>query len=221
MKLRLLGATDVFGGLDSEIVERVMEISPVATVNKGTVLCDNAQPRKALFILMEGHFELFRETHDGRRLTIASLLPGAIFGEMALVDQTLGGTCAIALEDSLVSELNWNDLESLLAAYPSVALRIFEVLAYRLEQTRRMLESVVFGDVLGRVAELLLQMADEETQVIEGYCHRELASMVGCLRETFTEALTRFKRTGGVEVGRKWIRIIDRDQLQWVSTHNT
>ncbi|MEE8466445.1 MAG: Crp/Fnr family transcriptional regulator, partial [Dehalococcoidia bacterium] len=156
-----------------------------------------------------------------RRLTIASLLPGAIFGEMALVDQTLGGTCAIALEDSLVSELNWNDLESLLAAYPSVALRIFEVLAYRLEQTRRMLESVVFGDVLGRVAELLLQMADEETQVIEGYCHRELASMVGCLRETFTEALTRFKRTGGVEVGRKWIRITDRDQLQWVSTHNT
>ena len=81
-------------------------------------------------------------------------------------------------------------------------------------------QSLVFRDVLGRVAVLLLEMTDEETTLIEGYSHDELASRVGCLRETFTEALNRFKHTGDVEVGRKRIRIVDRKKLQWVAEHN-
>jgi CRP-like cAMP-binding protein len=43
-----------------------------------------------------------------------------------------------------------------------------------------------------------------------------MAAMVGCLRESFTATLDRFKRTGALAIGRKRIEITDRAQLEWV-----
>ena len=40
--------------------------------------------------------------------------------------------------------------------------------------------------------------------------------MVGCLRESFTETLDRFKQSRALTVGRKRIEIVDRSQLEWV-----
>ncbi len=110
--------------------------------------------------------------------------------------------------------LSRHDLELLITKYPVVALRIMETLARNLEETRTKLQSLVFRDVLGRVAGLLLEMADDEKSLIEGYSHEELASRVGCLWGTFTEALNRLKNTGDVAVSRKRIRIMDWKKLQ-------
>ena len=74
---------------------------------------------------------------------------------------------------------------------------------------------------MGRVSALLLRLSNEETQAIEGYSHQELASMVGCLRETFTEALSRLKQSGEVEVGRRWIHILEKERLRLLAAQNT
>ncbi len=52
--------------------------------------------------------------------------------------------------------------------------------------------------------------------MIDGYSHEDLAARVGCLRESFTAALDRFKRSDAVKTGRKHIKVINRDQLEWV-----
>ena len=75
---------------------------------------------------------------------------------------------------------------------------------------------MAFNDVTGRVAALLLRLADVETGVVEGYSHRDLAAMVGCLRESLTTVLDRFKGSGALEIGRRRIEIIDRSQLERV-----
>ena len=83
-------------------------------------------------------------------------------------------------------------------------------------QTRDALEAMAFSDVTGRVAGLLLRLADPDTGVVEGYSHQDMASMVGCLRESFTAVLDRFKSSGTVAVSRKRIEIVDRAKLERV-----
>ncbi len=63
---------------------------------------------------------------------------------------------------------------------------------------------------------MLLRLADEETNLVEGYAHQDLASMVGCLRESVTVALDRFKQSDAISIGRKRIEITDRAQLERV-----
>jgi CRP-like cAMP-binding protein len=79
---------------------------------------------------------------------------------------------------------------------------------------------MIFNDVTTRAASLLLNLADADSNVIKEYSHRDLASMVGCLRESFTTALDRFKNDHAVATGRKRIEIIDRSHLEGIAGHS-
>ena len=70
-----------------------------------------------------------------------------------------------------------------------------------------------FKDVTGRVVVLLLVLDPEGVEFVEGYSHQELADMVGCLPESLTTTLDRFKRSAAVTVGRRRVDIRDRSRL--------
>ncbi len=208
-----ISSMQVFQDLSDDQVEALMDSMPTDEIAKGTVIYGNGKDPEVLFFLESGKIELYRESPWGRRLTLAIIEPGSFFGEMSLIGQRLVGTCAVALDDSEVCALSREDVRTLVTHHPEVGLRLIEALAERLQQTRDSLENIAFNDVTGRVANLLLQMADDD-DVVKGYSHQELASMVGCLRESFTSTLDKFKASDAVQVGRKRIEIVDRSQIE-------
>ena len=213
-KLELFSAMDILQDLPESEMEALMNNTPVHTAEKGTEFYGPDGP-EVLFLLKSGKVEMFRRSAEGKRLTLAIVEPGTVFGEMSLVGQRMVGTCATAVEDSVICALSRTDVETLMEEHPKVALRIIAVLAGRLQQTRDALEEMVFSDVTGRVAGLLLRMADDD-DVIEGYSHQDMASMVGCLRESFTAVIDRFKESEALTTGRRHIEITDRSQLERV-----
>lgn len=213
-KLELFCTMDILQDLPENEVEALMNGIPVHTAEKGTEFYGPDGP-DVLFLLMSGRVEMFRQSVDGKRLTLAIVEPGTVFGEMSLIGQRMVGTRATAIEDSVICAMSRTDVEALMTERPQVALRIIEVLAGRLQQTRDALEEMVFSDVTGRVASLLLRMA-EGADVVEGYSHEDMASMVGCLRESFTAVINRFKESDALVTGRRRIEITDRTQLEKV-----
>lgn len=220
-KLELLSAMDIFQDLPEQDVEVLMDATPMLTAIKGTVFYGEEDGPEVLFLLKSGRVKLERVSPDGRKLTLAIVEKGTFFGEMSLVGQSLMGTQAVAIEDSVICALSRHDLRSLMLENSEVALRLIDVLARRLQQARDGLQEMVFNDVTGRVAGLLVRLADEETGVVEGYSHQDLAAMVGCLRESFTAVLDRFRETSAVEIGRKRIVIVDRTQLDKAISQRT
>ncbi len=215
-KLELLSAMDIFRDLSEAEVDALMDSTPMRTAPKGTIFYGAEDGPEVLFLLKSGKVELYRESPDGKKLTLANVEQGSFFGEMSLVGQRLLGTCALALEDSVICALSRHDVEALILEHTSAAFRIIEVLAQRLQQSRDALHEMVFNDVTGRVAGLLLRLDEPGRGVVDGYSHQDLASMVGCLRESLTGALDGFKRTGALQIGRRRIEIVDRAQLEQV-----
>lgn len=215
-RLDVLSAMTIFQDLAREDVEALMDETPTSSAGKGTVFYGGADGPEVLFLLKSGKVELYRQSSEGKKLTLEVVDEGAIFGEISLIDQRLVGTWAMAIEDSVICSLGRHDIEALLVKHPTVGLRMVEVLVDRLQQTRDALEAMAFSDFTGRVAGLLLRLADPDTGVVEGYSHQDMASMVGCLRESFTAVLDRFKSSGTVAVSRKRIEIVDRAKLERV-----
>lgn len=213
-KLELLSAMDIFQDLPEADINALMDMSPIHTARKGATIYGPDGP-EVLFLLKSGRAELFRLSSDGKKLTLAIVEAGTFIGEMVLVGLRLEGTYAVALEDSVICALSRHDVESLILNYPPVALRFIETLAHRLQETRNSLQDMIFSDLTGRVASLLLNVGGKDG-VVEGYSHQDLAAMVGCLRESFTAVLDRFKRTHAVDTGRRHIQILDRAQLERV-----
>ncbi len=214
-KLELLSSMDILRDLTEDEIETLMDKSPMRAALKDTIFYGLDGP-EVLFLLKSGKVELFRQSPDGRKLTLATVEEGTFFGEMSLIGLHLNGTYATAREDCVICVLSRHDLESLMLEHPTVALRVTEALTRRLEETRELLQEIAFNDLTGKVAGLLLQLVDEDSNIIEGYSHEDLAARVGCLRESFTAVLDRFKRSGAVATGRKRIKVTDRAQIEGV-----
>ncbi len=84
---------------------------------------------------------------------------------------------ANAIEDSVICALSRFNVGTLMQDRPQVALRIIAVLSSRLQQTRDTLEEIVFSDVTGRVAGLLMRMSGDG-DVIDGYSHQNRSSFL-------------------------------------------
>lgn len=65
-----------------------------------------------------------------------------------------------------------------------------------------------------RLAATLLRLAGDDGNDVTGVSHRDLAEMVGGLRETVTPVLNDLRAGGLIELHRMHIRILDSKALQ-------
>ncbi len=167
-----------------------------------------------LFILKSGRVQLYRISPEGKKLVIASLGPGTLFGEMPLLGQQMHNTFAEAAEDCVIFLMSRKDLERLFLNKPHVALRVLDITGRRLRDAEGRLQTMAFKGIPARLASLLLLLAEEHDSLeVVGMTHQDLAETVGTYRETATQVLNDLKSQGLIEIGRKRITILNPDGL--------
>ncbi|MCA9995611.1 MAG: Crp/Fnr family transcriptional regulator [Anaerolineales bacterium] len=171
---------------------------------------------EALFLIKRGRVQLYRLSPGGKKLVVAMLGAGAMFGEMALVGQGMHSTFAEALDECLICVMSRADVERLVVEKPAVAFRFLEVMGNRVTALESHLEAIAFKSISARLASLLLKLAAEQddNNVVQGYTHQDFSDMLGTYRETITQTLNDFKGNGLVEIGRKRIALLNRTQLE-------
>lgn len=212
-KVEFLRAIDIFRDLAPDEVAAVERSTRMSTMPKGRVLYHQGDTAQGLFLLKQGKIRLSQYTASGKKLDLAILEPGTFFGEMPMLGVRRRHASAEAVEDCLVCVMSEADIERLVLSRPQVALRMLEVMGHRLAEAEDQLQDLAYRTVPARLAAVLLRLASASDQLIEGISHQELGDMVGAYRETVTKVLDEFQAAGYVELGRRRIRLLDRDGL--------
>lgn len=215
-KLKALSNIEVFQDLSKEEVEEMDRRTTMTTCEPGRVFYAPEETGEVLFLLKKGRVQLYRLSPEGKKLVVAVLSPGSIFGEMSIVGQGMHNTFAEAIDECLICVMSRIDVERLLVNKPQVALRFMEAMAHRLQDAEEKLEDLAFKSIPSRLAGLLIKLAGAENgrNDVVGYTHQDMAEMLGTYRETTTQTLNEFKHRGWIEIGRKKIRILDREALE-------
>ncbi len=212
LRARLLSENDLFRGMAADEMNAIAGRLPMATCKRGQLLYAPGETGEALFILKAGQVRLYRIAADGRKLVLATVGPGAVFGEMAAIGQSMTDSFAEAVDDSVVCIMSRIDIEQVMLEYPSVAVQLVRVLSGRLHEAEKRLEQFAFAPVPERVARLLLSLAHGGE--VAGYSHQELADMIGTSRETVSRAMVDLKTAGILEIDRRCIRLLDIEALR-------
>jgi CRP-like cAMP-binding protein len=215
-KLNYLSNIDVFQDLTiSELAEMDRQIT-MATCNPGKIFYMPEDSGEVLFLLKKGRVQLYRLSPNGKKLIVATLGPGAIFGEMSLVGQGMHNTFAESVDECLLCVMSRADVERLMREKPQVAFRFVEALGDRVTQLESSLEEIAFKSIPARLASLLLRLNKEQGQhhAVKGYTHQDLGEMLGTYRETITQTLNDFKSEGLIEIGRKHISLLEPEKLE-------
>ncbi len=202
-------AMDIFCDLEPAAIAAFEQQTEMRTCRKGQILYSQEDRAEVLFLLKRGRVQLYRLTPSGKRLDLAVIEPGAFFGEMPLVGESLRHTFAEAAEDSLICVMSRSDIERLMRERSEVALRMIEVLSRRLALCEARLEEMAYRSVPARIATVLLRLSKGQAGEAVLITHQELGDMIGALRESVTKVLDDFQRAELVELSRG--RVILRD----------
>lgn len=217
IKLAYLTETEIFRDLTPEEREWVNKATTTTSYRKGEVLYRPGETGESLFLLQRGKVEVYRLSPEGQRIVLANFRDGAIFGQMPFIGQAMYDCFAEAADDCTVRVMTRSDLEHILTSKPKVALRVIEGLARRLTEAEARLADLTFKTIAGRLASLLLRLAEEQGPTVVGYTHQDLAEMIGSYRETTTQTLNNFKAQGLLTIGRKRLELKDLDSLRAIA----
>jgi CRP/FNR family transcriptional regulator, cyclic AMP receptor protein len=217
-KLNHLSDVDLFRDLSERDLAELDRVTTITSVPRGRVFYEPEDVSQVLFLIRQGRVQIYRISPEGKKLVIATLGPGALFGEMALLGQQMQNAFAEALDDCQIFVMSRADLERLILDKPSVGRRVLETTGKRLRDAERRLEDMAFKGIPARLASLLLRLSDEQgADEVVGLTHQDLAETVGTYRETATQVLNDMKTDGLIEIGRKRIKIVDRARLETIA----
>jgi CRP-like cAMP-binding protein len=211
-----LATVPLFSGLQRDEIQRFADLTRERAYPKGSVILFQDDPGDSLFVLRAGRVKVVLIGEDGREVILGVLEPGAHFGELALIDDQPRSAHVIAMDDSQLLILRREDFRRRVEANPSVAWALLTELSRRLRRADVKIGGLVLLDVPGRIARLLLDLADEagSATIEKPLTHQTIAQMIGASRETVSRAMKEFQDAGLITVERRRIAVGDRDALE-------
>jgi CRP/FNR family cyclic AMP-dependent transcriptional regulator len=211
----VLHKVPLFSDLNEGELARFAEVTREREYPKNSVILFEDDPGDALYIVSTGQVKVVLIGEDGREVILSVLGDGDFFGEMALIDDEPRSAHVIAMKDSQLLVLRRDDFQSQLREHPTIALKLLRVLVQRLRRADEKIGGLVLLDVNGRVAQLLLDLADEGggPKITRRLTHHTIAQMIGSSRETVSRAMRELVERGCIEVSRREITIRQRDAL--------
>lgn len=198
------------------------EIAPIAAATrekiypKNSVIVFEDDPGDAMYVVVAGQVKVVLVGDDGREVILSVLNEGDFFGEMALIDDLPRSAHVIAMEDSRLIVLYRDDFHRCLEQAPRIALGLLRALSRRLRRADDKIGSLVLLDVPGRIARLLVELADQGdgSVISRRITHHTIAQMIGSSRETVSRTVRDLADRGLIKVTRKTIEITDRPGLE-------
>ena len=156
-----LATVPLFSGLDRIELQRFGELTREKFYPRGSVILFENDPGDSLFVVRQGRVKVVLIGEDGREVILGVLGVGEHFGELALIDDRPRSAHVIAMEDSHLLVLRREDFRRRVESSPAVAWSLLTELSRRLRRADEKIGGLVLLDVPGRIARLLLDLAEE------------------------------------------------------------
>ena len=175
-------------------------------------------PGDALHVVVRGRIKIMLPSPDTNEPAIlATLGPGAFFGELALLDGEPHSASAVAMEPAETLMLGRDAFDRLLDTQPSLRRALLEALSAEVRRITGHVEGLHFLDLAGRLGRRIGELtapADGsdgvgERRVPWPYTQGELAGMIGGSRESVNRILTDFTARGLLRIERDVLVVPD------------
>lgn len=217
----LLRSVPLFSDLEGEELERFSRVAVPRSFPTATRVFHEGDRSDACYIVRSGSFRVTREHSDGRAIALATLGPGDIFGELAMLDGEVRSASVEALADGELLALPAGEVRALLARHPEITVKLVVALVRRLRAANERISRQSFQTVPSRVAGVLSQLvaeagpgAEEEGEVTIRMNQTDLAQLAGTSRESVSRFLADLDRAGVVRPGRGRVTVLAPAKLR-------
>ena len=184
---------------------------------KNAIIVSEGDATDSLYVILEGRVKAFVSDSDGRQVVLSTQGAGEYFGELVL-DQGPRSASIMTLTPCRFLVVQKEDFRKFLLGNPGFALALIEKLIAKIRSLTASVKSLALMDVYGRVARLLLELANERDGrlvIDEPLTHKEIASRVGASREMISRIFSDLTTGGYVAKDEGKLVLVKKPPPRW------
>ena len=206
--MQILRAVPIFSEIDEKELSKIVRLCIRKKYKKGSIiLLEEEETGAALFVIVSGKVKIVRTDDEGREVILSILGESDFFGEMAILDGLNRSASVIATTKTELIMIHRRDILKLIHDNPAVAIALLRELTTRLRKADGQIKSLSLKDAAGRVASVIIQLADDIGRIRHGRVEieelplqQDLANMAGTSRETISRMFHLFIKKGHIEL---------------------
>jgi CRP/FNR family cyclic AMP-dependent transcriptional regulator len=184
---------------------------------RGSYILRAGEETDALYIILSGRVKVLIPDEEGHEVILTVMGSHEYFGEMGLLDDQPRSASVETLESCEMLRLSKAGFTNVLKDNLELAMLIMRNLVRRLRDADRKIESLALIDVYGRVARLLIDLAQnvEGKWIVEhAPPKQEIARMIGASREMVSRVVKDLHKKGLIRAEKRRIQILDKLSMQ-------
>jgi CRP-like cAMP-binding protein len=211
----------IFADLDESTLDKILSIGAKKIFSKDMIILQEEEAGAAFFVIIKGKVKVCRSGLDEKEVILSLLAESDFFGEMALLDGQNRSANVISTEDTELFIIQRSDFLDLLREHSEISIALLQELTKRLRAADSKIKSLSLKDAEGKVATVILQLADEIGKIKQGIVEldklplqQDLANMAGTSRETISRTLHTFAKKGLIELDGSKLRILNYEKFK-------
>ena len=210
----VLKAVPLFSSFPDDQLRMLASVVGRRSVPRSTTVMASGDPTDSLYIVLSGRLKVLMSDAEGKEVILSIIGPGEFFGEMGLIDDSPRSASVLAIEPCELLSISKRDFKKCMAENFDMSMAVMRGLVRRLREADRKIGSLALLDVYGRVARLLLDMAetvDGEKMVTKRLPKQDIAKMIGASREMVSRVMKDLQMGGYIEM--RGSNIVLRDSI--------
>ena len=170
-----------------------------------------------VYLIEKGKVKIGYYSDDGEEVVKAILTRGELFGENAILGESVRGEFAQSIDkDTSICQIGVSTMHDLMRNNQTFSLKIYKVIGFKLKKLERRLQLLLFKDAKTRLVEFLDELCSDygydcektgDKIIHHPYTQKDIASLIGTSRPTLNILLNELKEQKVIEFSRKEIRI--------------
>jgi CRP/FNR family cyclic AMP-dependent transcriptional regulator len=217
-----LSVSGTWSGLPKEIGSELFAGATFYRLKAGDTLFQTGDTGDGCYRLDKGLLKVSLISPQVRERIIAIITPGAVVGDLAVIDGLPRSASVLALTNCELRFLSRAAFERLARQHPEINQYLVKLLAARLRQADDIITSLAFLPVKARVAKALLELAENLGEKADSGAiliprminQADIAAMAGVARENTSRVLSEWERKKLVTKSSGSYRIDDKAALK-------
>ena len=199
----------MFQALDERDLDTLDEVARQTTAERGEIIVNQGSKGESLYVVVSGQIRVYLSDETGKEVILGLEGPGAIFGEISVLDGGLRSASVAAMERTELLKIEGQAFRQLLQTNARLALAVIAALAGMIRKLTDATQGLALQSAYRRLGTRLQERAVEEngqTVIPERLTHQLLADMIGCSREMGSRIMSDLAKGGYLRTeGKRWI----------------
>lgn len=226
--IKLLKKIAIFKSVNAKDLSSLAGLITIKSYKPKDQIYSPADTNGRIYFLFNGQVKLYELSFSGKKVIVDLIDHGSIFGDITTdsKDSSSVKNFAESIGYSTIGIAAKEYFLSFLIKQPTIALKVVDLLAQRLNQAEEKIKDLSLGKIENRILHELVRFSKKngrETKrlyvVTQKITHEELAGMVGTTRETVTKTLNELKRKRVISVDLNRLYRLDKQKLVYYAVY--